>query len=196
MHISLVLIEISELYWPISCCIPYIMKNDSYIEKKGLSLTQAVLDSSYYGDKRVTLARDILKLVLKRYPNKHKNEDFADFIADMYEKIPGIATKYEFYGIPFEHYVMRLVYMNFKRYSRTKKQTTTYKNACIWSEYITRNGGGYEGECGAQNKMSNVDVHDDIVELMLHVLGVYQRPLRKAEKKWLLILAVKCGILA
>ena len=194
LYILLMLIEILEVCWPTFCYISYIMRNGGCREKEKLVLTQAVLEYCYYGNKRVTLAQDILKTVLKKYSVKH--EEFADFIADMYERIPQIVTKYEFYGIHFEHYIMRLVHLNFKRYSRTKQRTTTYENACIWSEHIASNGSMYVEWHREQSKFDNIHVHcnnSDIIELMLHVLGVRQQPLRIAQRKWLLILAVKCA---
>ena len=141
-------------------------------------LTTAVLESCYYGENRHAVVNKIIKMLIRRYTVWDEDDAFSDFLIRFHPRIAQLVTKYEFYGTPFEHYIMHAVRLSFKKYKMSKRRNSHYIRS-----YETFH---------AQSK--NVDTHDtdfDLVPIMLDILNVHSMPLNDVQKRRVLILCLK-----
>jgi len=151
-------------------------------------LTRAVVASSYYGTKREQIAQDVLNMIIVRHMQQYMNDAFIDFIPFIHRRIPHFISKYEFYGTPFEHYLMHVIKLNYNHYLSVRRKNNEYVKAYLNSEY--------KHEC-AERCYDHDPFYDsardaeNIIRIIAHLLKVKCASMTKAQKKWLLVLVLK-----
>lgn len=143
-------------------------------------LTTAVLESNYYGYGQGPLVNRIIEEISKRYSAQYSEDDFADFLIDFYGRIRRMVTKYEFYGTPFEHYLMSVVRVSFAHHKMLKRQSSRYVQAYEQFSYSLPAVSEQENSSDA-----------DVTSVMLRIVSVRNLPITASQSKRLLILSLK-----
>lgn len=99
--------------------------------QKATPLTMAVLESGYYGLDRERLIDQIIREILSRYSRSRIQDDLVDFLLSFRTRITRMLVRYEFYGVPFEHYLMRVVRFSFLKYRQSKQKRHRYVDSYI-----------------------------------------------------------------
>lgn len=163
----------------------YVMKDTSLRPAHSATpLTIAVLENCYYNDTdQSELINDILEEIFRSYASHCVPDDLTDFLLLFRARISRMITRYEFYGVPFEHYLMHAVrlYLAKYRYQQHKRN------------YYLASSARYNSDLPPVEKES---LPVDIFPLMLDMVGVPAKgspppSLNSVQRKRLMIIACK-----